>query len=48
MTIGSVWTKPIIDILVEVPKEFDLSNYKTFVLSNGYICMTQNEDSISV
>ncbi len=48
MTIGSIWAKPIIDILVEVPKKSDLLNYKAFVLSNGYICMAQDENSISV
>ncbi|MDE5778027.1 MAG: GrpB family protein [Lachnospiraceae bacterium] len=45
--IGSIWAKPIIDILVEVPKESKLSNYKDLVVNSGYICMAQNANSIS-
>ncbi|MBD5545032.1 MAG: GrpB family protein [Lachnospiraceae bacterium] len=45
--IGFVWAKPIIDILVEVPKEFKLSNYKDSLVNSGYICMAQNADRIS-
>lgn len=45
--IGSIWAKPIIDILVEVPKESKLSNYKDLIVNSGYICMDQNANSIS-
>lgn len=45
--IGSIWAKPIIDILVEVPKESKLSNYKGLIVNSGYICMAQNANSIS-
>lgn len=45
--IGSIWAKPIIDILVEVPKESKLSNYKDLLVNSGYICMAQNANSIS-
>lgn len=45
--IGFIWAKPIIDILVEVPKEFKLSNYKDLIVNSGYICMIQNVDQIS-
>ena len=45
--ISSIWAKPIIDILVEVPKESDLIDYKDFIIKNGYICMSQSEDRIS-
>lgn len=43
----SIWAKPIIDILVEVPKEYDLSYYKDLIENSGYICMSQNSDRIS-
>ena len=45
--IGSIWAKPIIDILVEVPKKSKLSNYKGLIVNSGYICMAQNENDIS-
>jgi len=45
--IASIWAKPIIDILVEVPKEINLLDYKDIIISNGYICMSQSEEGIS-
>ena len=45
--ISSIWAKPIIDILVEVPKGTKLSNYKDLVENGGYIYMIQNTNSIS-
>ncbi len=45
--ISSIWAKPIIDILVEVPKGSDLSCYKDLIVNSGYICMSQSADRIS-
>ena len=45
--IPSIWAKPIIDILVEVPKGSDLFHYKDLIINNGYICMSQNENGLS-
>ena len=45
--VTSIWAKPIIDILVEVPKESNLLDYKALIANNGYICMSQSEDRIS-
>jgi len=45
--IPAIWAKPIIDILVEVPKESNLLDYKALIANNGYICMSQSEDRIS-
>lgn len=45
--IQSIWAKPIIDILVEVPIECDLSGVKDVLEENGYICMTECENRIS-
>ena len=45
--ISSIWAKPIIDILVEVPNESNLLGYKDLIINNGYLCMSQNEDRIS-
>lgn len=46
--VGSIWAKPIIDILVEVPKEFRLLNYKDLIIDSGYICMAQNPKGMFV
>lgn len=45
--IGSIWAKPIIDILVEIPKECNLSSIRDLLVKNGYICMKQNADRVS-
>lgn len=45
--ISSIWAKPIIDILVEVSKDCELSDYKDLLVSSGYICMTELSDRIS-
>ena len=34
--IPAIWAKPIIDILVEVPKESNLLDYKALLENNGY------------
>lgn len=45
--IRTIWAKPIIDILVEVPKGCNLSNAKDLLVDNGYLCMSQSDDRIS-
>ena len=45
--IPSIWAKPIVDILVEVPKESNLLDYKALIANNGYICMSQSENCLS-
>ena len=45
--IPTIWAKPIIDILVEIPKESNLLDYKDLVINNGYICMSQRENGLS-
>lgn len=45
--IRSIWAKPIIDILMEVPKECDLTDIKDLIVNSGYICMSQNAERIS-
>ena len=43
----SIWAKPIVDILVEIPEGNNLMAYKEFIISNGYICMSQSENRLS-
>lgn len=45
--IPSIWAKPIIDILVEVPEECNLKDCKDLLLNNGYLCMSQSDNRIS-
>ena len=45
--IPSIYAKPIIDILVEIPTESDILYYKNLIVNIGYICMSQNENRIS-
>lgn len=44
--IPSIWAKPIVDILAEVPKECRLSAYKAQIKDAGYLCMAESPDSI--
>ena len=46
-SIPNIWAKPIIDILVEVPKVGNLLEYKALIINNGYICMHESEKGIS-
>lgn len=45
--ISSICAKPIIDILMEISKDYKLSDYKKVIASNGYICMSETSDRIS-
>ena len=45
--IPSIWAKPIVDILVEIPKESHLHDYKASIINAGYICMSQSENRLS-
>lgn len=40
--VSSIWAKPIIDILVEAPKECDLADIKDLLIKNGYTCMSHS------
>lgn len=45
--VSSICAKPIIDILMEVSKDYKLSDYKKVIAQNGYICMSETSDRIS-
>lgn len=45
--IGSICAKPMIDILVEITKDYKLSDYKELIVKSGYICMSETLDRIS-
>ena len=46
--VSFIWAKPIIDILVEVPEKYDLHNIRNTLVNNGYICMSQSTDRVSL
>lgn len=45
--IGSIFAKPIIDILVEIPQNDKLSDYKERIVKSGYICMSETSNRVS-
>ena len=45
--IPSIWAKPIVDIIVEIPKGKSLFDYKAQITNCGYICMSQSEERLS-
>lgn len=45
--IPTIWAKPIIDILIEVPKACELLPIKDTLVNSSYICMSQSENRIS-
>ena len=45
--VSSIWAKPIVDILVEIPKRKSLLMYKDLITQSGYICMSQSEKGLS-
>lgn len=39
--IHALWAKPIIDILLEIPTNLSMDKVKEILVSNGYICMSE-------
>lgn len=47
-SVGTIWAKPIVDILVELFKQYDMKRIKEILLCNGYTCMSESEGRISL
>lgn len=45
--IKNIYAKPIIDILIEIPKPVSLEYVKQLFINNNYICMSQQKNRIS-
>lgn len=45
--IGGIWTKPIVDILVEVEHTTSLLQIKEMLLQAGYLCMNESPTRLS-
>lgn len=46
--IHGIWAKPIVDILIEVPDASSIKIVKELLTANGYICMSDNDNRISL
>lgn len=44
--IPSIYAKPIIDILVEIPKDNVFLDYKNKIIKMGYICMAESKEEV--
>ena len=44
--IPSIYAKPIIDILVEIPKDNVFLDYKNKIIKIGYICMAESKEEV--
>ena len=45
--IPTIWAKPIVDILVEIPAGENLRDYKARLEQCGYLCMSEGEQRLS-
>lgn len=45
--VKTIWAKPIIDIIVEIPQVMDINRIGELIISSGYICMKQSKNRIS-
>ena len=46
-SINDIVAKPIIDILVEISKDYCLFDYKEVIVKSGYTCMSETSDRLS-
>lgn len=42
--INHIWAKPIVDILIEIPKSISMEDIKEKLVNSGYICMSEEEN----
>lgn len=40
----TIWAKPIVDILLEIPQSISMENVKDDLVCNGYLCMCEEEN----
>ena len=45
--LSSIWAKPIVDILVEIPTGSSFLDYKSKIIDSSYICMSESEKGLS-
>ena len=45
--IENIWSKPIVDILVEINSKSDFTKIKSLLISANYLCMSEGESRLS-
>lgn len=46
-SVETIWAKPIVDILLEIPKETDMAVMRDLLLKNGYLLMSESQGRMS-
>lgn len=46
-SLETIWAKPIVDILMEIPKETDMAAMRELLLQNGYFLMSESQGRMS-
>ncbi|EGF06126.1 GrpB family protein [Streptococcus sanguinis] len=46
-SVETIWAKPIVDILLEIPKETDMAVTRDLLLQNGYLLMSESQGRMS-
>ena len=46
-SLETTWSKPIVDILLEIPKAADMTVMKDLLLQNGYLLMSESQGRMS-
>jgi len=46
-SVETIWAKPIVDILLEIPKEADMVVMRDLLLQNGYLLMSESQGRMS-
>ena len=46
-SLETIWAKPIVDILLEIPKEADMAVMRDLLLQTGYLLMSESQGRMS-
>ena len=46
-SLETIWAKPIVDILLEIPKETDMAVIRDLLLQNGFLLMSESQGRMS-
>ena len=46
-SVKTIWAKPIVDILLEIPKAADMAVMRDLLLQNGYLLMSESQERMS-
>ena len=46
-SVKTIWAKPIVDILLEMPKKTDMAAMRESLLKNGYLLMSESQGRMS-